>query len=339
MARQRMRTSAKASALALLAVAVLHLACGTAAVQRPGEGDTPPAAAVAGTPTPVATSAEAQRASPAPTTATTSTVTPGTPAGVAPSTAPAGASFAQPAGASPSRTPPPSPSGGGPTGGLDCLAAVIKRHPIELAPYVTPSGRAGDVAFVRPVMFNRVFTEFGFVIPATSSSTGNDKPNPQPTYLAPMGTKVRSAVDGVVERIADLWSTPTLGDVSVMVKPDGLPGRCYMVVGFEHVTRPTVRVGDRVVAGQAIAEVGPLNSQGSSGLGLVEFGVLTGSPNGRPLHACPYAYFDAAVRDAQLGALARLLADWETFAGDASLYNEAAWVGGVVGCRSGPIEE
>lgn len=192
---------------------------------------------------------------------------------------------------------------------------------------------------MRPLFLNRVFTEFGFVIPATATSTGNEKANPQPTYLAPMGTKVRSAVDGVVDRIADLWSTGTLGDVSVMVKPDGLAGRCYVVVEFEHVTNPTVRVGDRVAAGQVIAEVGPLNSQGSRGLGLVEFGILTGAGDGRPLHVCPYAYFDPAVRTSQIEALGRFLADWESFAGDSTLYDEATWVGGITGCRSGPIKE
>lgn len=223
--------------------------------------------------------------------------------------------------------------------GLDCIPAVLKRHPIDLAPYDATTRRAGDAQFVRPLFLNRVYTEFGFVIPAATTSSGNDKANPQPTYLAPMGTKVRSAVDGTVDRISELWSTPTLGDVSVMVKPDGLVGRCYAVVEFEHIVKPTVRVGDRVVAGQAIAEVGPLNSQGSSGLGLVEFGILTGSANGRPLHVCPYAYFEPAARATQLAILARLISDWESYAGDSTLYNEATWTGGITGCRSGPIEE
>ncbi|TAJ19677.1 MAG: M23 family metallopeptidase [Dehalococcoidia bacterium] len=216
---------------------------------------------------------------------------------------------------------------------------MLKRHPIDLAPFDAASGRAGDARFVRPLFLNRVYTEFGFVIPGSTTSTGNDKANPQPTYLAPMGTTVRSAVDGVVDRISDLWSTPTLGDVSVMVKPDGLVGRCYAVIEFEHVVKPTVRVGDRVVAGQAIAEVGPLNSQGSQGLGLVEFGILTGAGNGRPLHVCPYAYFDPSARGTQLAILARLISDWEAYAGDSTLYNEATWTGGITGCRSGPIEE
>ncbi len=270
--------------------------------------------------------------------------------GIRPAASPATTATAIPAASSagnrpsPTSAAPPASTGtpaatGGQAVGLDCIAPVLKRHPIDLAPYDPATGRAGDASFVRPLFLNRVFTEFGFVIPAATTSSGNDKANPQPTYLAPMGTKVRSAVDGVVDRIADLWSTATLGDVSVMVKPDGLAGRCYVVVEFEHVVNPTVRVGDRVTAGQAIAEVGPLNSQGSRGLGLVEFGILTGAGDGRPLHVCPYAYFDPAVRAAQIEILGRFLADWESFAGDTTLYDEARWVGGITGCRSGPIRE
>ena len=318
----------------LLALALLFAACTS-------DGDTPvgvpsnetaratAAAGPASVPSPSATTgAEGTRAG---------SPTPITTAGSA--TPPANANRPSPTSAG---APTPTGVATGPSGqtvGLDCVVPVLKRHPIDLAPYDSASGRAGDASFVRPLFLNRVYTEFGFVIPADTSSTGNNKPNPQPTYLAPMGTKVRSAVDGVVDRIADLWSTPTLGDVSVMVKPDGLPGRCYAVVEFEHVVKPTVRVGDRVTVGQVIAEVGPLNSQGSRGLGLVEFGILTGSPNGRPLHVCPYAYFDPAVRGTQLAILGRLMADWEAYFGDATLYNEAAWAGGVTGCRSGPIED
>lgn len=318
----------------LIALASSLAACGPSVDTPPG-----PAAATV-TPQAASTAAASTAAQPSlaiPTVESARATASPTGAASAPNTTPAAASPA-PASSSAQLPTPPSGSGGTPAG-LDCIAPVLKRHPIDLAPYDAASGRAGDASFVRPLLFNRVFTEFGFVIPAANTSTGNDKPNPQPTYLAPMGTKVRSAVDGVIDRIADLWSTPTLGDVSVMVKPDGLAGRCYMVVEFEHVVNPVVRMGDRVTAGQVIAEVGPLNSQGSQGLGLVEFGILTGAGDGRPLHVCPYAYFDPVVRGAQLAILGRFLADWETFAGDASLYNEGAWAGGVTGCRSGPIKE
>lgn len=223
--------------------------------------------------------------------------------------------------------------------GLDCVVPVIQRHPLDLAPFDPATGRAGDVQFARRVMDNRIYTQFGYVIPAAITSSGQDKSNPQPTYLAPLGTPVHSAVDGVVDRIAELWSTPAYADVSVMVKPDGLPAGCYVVVEAEHVLNPVVAVGDRVSAGQVIAEVGPLNSQGNSGLGLVELGILTGAGNGRPMHVCPYAYFAPAVASAQLAALGRLMADWESYTGNATLWDETSWVGGVIGCSSGPITE
>lgn len=223
--------------------------------------------------------------------------------------------------------------------GLDCITPVIQRHPLDLAPFDPATGRAGDVLFVGRAMENMIYTQYGYVVPAAITSSGQDKSNPQPTYLAPLGTPVRAAVDGVVDRIAELWSTPTYGDVSVMVKPDGLPADCYVVVEFEHVLNPVVAVGDRVSAGQVIAEVGPLNSQGNSGLGLVEFGILTGAGNGHPLHVCPYAYFAPEVASAQLKALEQLMADWESYTGDATLWDETSWVDGVTGCSSGPLTE
>src|SRR3989344_5503730 len=67
------------------------------------------------------------------------------------------------------------------------------------------------------LQFGRLFMGFGFVIPASSSSSGNDKSNPQPTYVVPLGTPVRSIVDGIVAAIPTLWS----GDVSIQVTADG----------------------------------------------------------------------------------------------------------------------
>ncbi|MDA1004637.1 MAG: M23 family metallopeptidase, partial [Chloroflexi bacterium] len=239
----------------------------------------------------------------------------------------------------PAATPTASPAPAQQRVGLDCVVPVLRRHPIELAPYEAASGRAGDVQFVSRTMGNVIYTQFGYVVPAAITSSGQDKSNPQPTYLAPLGTPVRAAATGVVDRISELWSTPTYGDVSVMIRPDGLPAGCYLVVEAEHVLNPRVAVGDRVTAGQVIAEVGALNSQGNSGLGLVELGILTGAGNGRPMHVCPYAYFAPDVAAAQLGMLTRLMADWESYAGDPALWDESAWVGGVPGCSSGPITE
>lgn len=76
---------------------------------------------------------------------------------------------------------------------------------------------AGDLKFTKSkIMFDRLFTGFGFVIPAGQTSSGADKANPQPTFVVPLGTKVRSLVDGVVVAVDELYSH----DVTVHVASD-----------------------------------------------------------------------------------------------------------------------
>mgnify|MGYP003339925573 FL=1 len=226
-----------------------------------------------------------------------------------------------------------------PSATSDCLRAVIQRHPVNIAAFDVASGMAGDVRFVGgAVQENKIFAEYGDIIPASQNTSGVDKANPQPTYLAPLHTPVVATVNGVVAEIATLWSTPTLGDVSVRLRPDGLPASCAVLIETEHVLSPRVALGDHVTAGQTIAEVGTLNQQYNSGLGEVEFGYASASGT-RPMHVCPYAYFAPAVAAVQLGLLQRLMADWETFRSLPTLWNESTWVGGIPGCASGPIIE
>jgi murein DD-endopeptidase MepM/ murein hydrolase activator NlpD len=328
----------------------LALALGTLAVSAcaaappPAAMATARAAGVATATPPVATataSASATVTPPSPTTTATATSVVATVAAVVATPEPPAVPTAAPPShdtPTPASTP-PAPQPAIQRVGEECVVPVLRRHPLDLAPYDPATGRAGDVVFQQPVQFDRIFTQFGFVIPASSSATGSDKPNPQPAYLAPMGTLVHSLVDGVVDQVASLWSTATLGDVSVMVKPDGLPDGCYVVIETEHVTNPRVAAGDRVTAGEVIAEVSPLNSQSSGGLGVVELGILTGAGNGHPLHVCPYKYFAPDVAATQLAALQRLMSDWEAYMGNPSLWDESAWVDGVPGCSSGPMTE
>src|SRR3970282_1939794 len=53
-------------------------------------------------------------------------------------------------------------------------------------------------------------------------------------------------------------------------------------------------------------------------------------------HICHYAYFAPDVRAEQLGALSRLMADWESFAYYLKFYDDAAWADGVPACRAPP---
>lgn len=178
----------------------------------------------------------------------------------------------------------------------------IKSLPLVITPIT--ADRAGDIVFTKQdLTFDRLFMEYGFVIPA--SSAGAEKANPQPTFLAPLGTKVRSLVDGVVVSIPTTWAN----DYSIHVAADEQSQYRYET---EHVLNPLVKVGDRVRAGQVIAEVGDYDERNSPGYGLVEMGILKGG--NPPEHLCPFEYLDPASSIGEdLTALAKA---WNQYKGE-----------------------
>ncbi|MBI2476271.1 MAG: peptidoglycan DD-metalloendopeptidase family protein [Candidatus Taylorbacteria bacterium] len=202
---------------------------------------------------------------------------------------------------------------------------LLKSIGVDLGYFDAATGRAGDFVFTRnPLQFNVLLTEFGFTIPANQSATRMDKRNPQPTFELPMGTKVRSLVDGIVVEVPRLYS----GDYSIMVAPSSNSNWRYET---EHVANPLVKVGDRVTAGEVIAEVSPHSSVNNSGYGLVEIGILNGGGN-TPEHLCPFAYLDPSIKDDIQKKLRAFYKSWEEYRGDNTLHNEAAQP--VPGCLS-----
>src|SRR3990167_8858172 len=92
----------------------------------------------------------------------------------------------------------------------------LKSIGVNLDYYDPKTNKAGDFVFTRQkLQFNSLFMEYGFFIPASSASS--DKKNPQPTFILPLGTPVRSLVDGVVANMPTLWS----GDISIHVTNSG----------------------------------------------------------------------------------------------------------------------
>lgn len=174
------------------------------------------------------------------------------------------------------------------------------------------------------LQFNRLFMGFGFVIPANISSSGKNKSNPQPTFILPLGTPVRSLVDGVVASMPILWS----GDISIQVTTDGKLQK--WVYEIEHVINPKVKVGDKVTAGQIIAEVGNFDKGTPDGYGVVEIGILHGGGEGPPEHICPFAYLDESIKEDTLKKITALFKTWEDYANDQSLYDESATVPGCL---------
>lgn len=177
------------------------------------------------------------------------------------------------------------------------------------------------------LQFDRLFMGFGFVIPGSSSSSGQNKSNPQPTYVVPLGTPVRSLVDGVVAAIPTLWS----GDYSIQVTADGKMQK--WAYETEHIINPKVKVGDRVTAGQIIGEASTFDQGAPAGYGTVEIGILKGGQT--PEHICPFAYLDDSVRDEIFAKMRNLFQAWEDYAGNQALYPDSE----IPGClTASPIE-
>lgn len=192
---------------------------------------------------------------------------------------------------------------------------LLKSIGINIDFYDPATGRAGDLVFTRDkLQFGVLFTEYGFTIPASMSATGQNKRNPQPTFILPMGTKVRSIVDGIVVGVPVLYS----GDYSIQVASDTNSQWRYET---EHVTNPLVKAGDIVKAGQIIAEVSPHSKESNAGYGLVEIGILKGG--NPPQHICPFAYLDPSVKNEIQNKLLAFYKSWEEYRGDMNLYDEA----------------
>jgi biotin carboxyl carrier protein len=208
--------------------------------------------------------------------------------------------------------------------------AKIKHLGINLDYYNSTTNKAGDIEFTKAAFGNNnippmIFMEYGYEIPA--SSAGQAKRNPQPTFIAPLGTKVHSLVDGEVADVPTLWSN----DYSVMVQAEGSD----LIFETEHVINVKVKKGDKVKAGQVVAEVSDYDAKNYAGLGLVEIGILKGG--NPPSHVCLFDYLDDSIKEDSLAKITALKKSWEEYRGDSNIYDESKVL--VPGCISrDPIE-
>lgn len=202
----------------------------------------------------------------------------------------------------------------------------IKHLGVNLDEYDPATNKAGDFAFTKADLeFDRIFFDYGFIVPA--SSAGPEKSNPQPTFILPLGTKVHALVDGEVFDVPKLYSN----DYSVMVQGEG----SELIFETEHVINVKVKKGDKVKAGDVIAEVSDYDAKNYAGMGLVEIGVLKGG--NPPSHVCPFDYLDESIKDDTLKKISGLQKSWEEYRGDSSIYDESKVV--IPGClTSDPIE-
>lgn len=204
----------------------------------------------------------------------------------------------------------------------------IKHLGVELDYYDPNTNKAGNFEFTKEELsFDRLFFDFGFIVPANSA--GPEKKNPQPTFIVPLGTKVHSLVDGVVYDVPKLYSD----DYSVQIQGEG----SELLFETEHVINVMVKKGDKVKAGDIIAEVSDYDAKNYAGLGLVEIGVLKGGDSGPPKHYCPFDYLDDSIKDDLLAKITAFQKSWEEYRGDATIYDETNYA--IPGCvMLDPIE-
>lgn len=202
----------------------------------------------------------------------------------------------------------------------------IKHLGVDLDIYNSATNKAGDLQFTKEQLsFNRLFFEYGYEVPANSA--GPAKKNPQPTFILPLGTKVHSLVDGEVVDVPKLYSN----DYSVMVQGKGSD----LIFETEHVINVKVKKGDKVKAGDVIAEVSDYDAKNYAGLGLVEIGILKGG--NPPSHICPFDYLDESIKDETFENITALQKSWEEYRGDSTIYDESKVV--IPGCLTrDPIE-
>ena len=214
----------------------------------------------------------------------------------------------------------------------DVKEVKIKHLGVELGQYDPVTNKAGDFVFTKAKFaagekMQMLFMDYGFVIPAENRANGKSQGNPQPTFILPLGTKVHSLVDGIVFETPKLYS----GDYSVQVQGEG----GELVFETEHVINLKVKKGDKVKAGDVVAEVSDYSVNGYAGFGLVEIGVLKGG--NPPYHLCPFDYLDDSIKETTLKNITALQKSWEEYRGDSSIYDESKVL--IPGCVSrSPIE-
>ncbi len=188
-------------------------------------------------------------------------------------------------------------------------APVLENLIVAFAPYDPTTGRAG--AFVFDRQEDKVFLEFNAVV---GGPTG---PKTLPTfeYRVDPQADVYAPIEGTVVRFV---YQPDTADYEIGFAQKG--SACE-TVSIDHVKAPTVGQGDAVTAGKVVGKPGSW----SASLGRVELMVTIGR-----VAYCPFSYFDPARKSVYQQKVRRLMADWETFKGDPTIYDEAAMV--LPGC-------
>jgi hypothetical protein len=186
-------------------------------------------------------------------------------------------------------------------------APVLKNLLVTFGPWDPVTNLAGD--FVFEAAESKVFLEFGVMVPTPEG------PKVLPTFeyrLSPDAT-VQSPIDGTVDRL-DFQADTNDYEIHLTSSPTS-----PFVVVVDHVTELAVVEGQVVTAGQPLGKPGPFGPT----LGRTELQVFNFVEG---LNICPFELFAPALAPTFQAQVTNLMADWEAFKADATIYDEAAMV-------------
>lgn len=202
--------------------------------------------------------------------------------------------------------------------------AKIKSIGFNLDYYNPATNTAGDIKFAKfKAPYDRILTDFGYKMAAENNANRQEALNVHPTFLLPMGTKVLATIDGTIVDVPKLYSN----DYSVQISADG--GRNGLIFELEHVKNPLVKTGDKVKAGQPVAEVTDFSSEHHPGYGYFDLAVFQ-STGSQPQHLCPFLYLDDSIKAEVFAKIRALYASWEEYMGNDKMYDEDAYT--IPGC-------
>lgn len=202
---------------------------------------------------------------------------------------------------------------------------IIKSIGFNLDYYNSETNKAGDIEFKKfDPPYDFMLTNFGQTMLAQYSADNTEEKNAHPSFILPMGTKLLSPIDGTVVSVTKLYSN----DHSVQITPNGKMDS--LIFEMEHVKDPIVKVGDKVKAGQPVAEVTDFTSQYHPGYGYFDLAVFRSNSKGEPEHLCPFLYLDESVKDEVYAKIRALYTSWEEYTGDKNTYEEDKYP--VPGC-------
>lgn len=229
-------------------------------------------------------------------------------------------------------------SGGSSSSGIASNASIpkiIQNWGLALDPYDAATGKAGvmQIKGVTPPTFGNPADDnmYSRIVGLYGEELKNVK-EPQMAFMAPLGTPVISMVDGTVCDLPTLYSN----DYSARIAPAGMactPGGTPILFEHEHLLNPTVKVGDKVTAGQKLGTVSDFNPHWKAkGIGIIETGVFfsKNDNSGKPWHACLANYLAPAKKASMIATLTSIENAWVAERGDSSLYNLGAQ--NPVGC-------